>query len=192
MHAQAFCNLRIAYLVSITNLADTCKVLLRSCAKWNTVRRMAMHVPVEMKPWAAAWLIERRADKGWTQLEAIRELAAIGVKPGTYTNWEAGSRRPTPEWLSAIAQFYGVDVPTAPVVEKPKSDMERLIESNLGLTHAISLLVNALRPAGQSQAERSAALSAQIDALGAELEALQRAGAVEPLRQPESQPQARG
>jgi transcriptional regulator with XRE-family HTH domain len=133
-----------------------------------------MRVPVADKPWWSAWLIAQRTARGWTQPVAIEKLVAadIGVKPGSYTNWEAGSRKPSPAMLALIAMFYGVDVPSAPTPVEQQSDIDRLIASNAALTHSISLLVNALRPAAQTREERAAALVAQIEALTAELAAL--------------------
>lgn len=142
-------------------------------------------MPVADKPYVAAFLIRCREGRGWTQATAIRELSAVeGVKSGTYPAWETGRLKPPPEVLERIAAFYGTQVPEEPPAVAPQSDIDRLIDSNRELTRTISLLVNALQPAGQTREQRVEGLIAQIAALQAELATIQQGGAVESPTQP--------
>jgi hypothetical protein len=150
--------------------------------------------------WMRDWLVAQRKAHGYSNaaklLEAL-ETEGIHIAYSDYASYE--SPTPTskrieakPALVEAIAAFYRVDVPTGPAPAAPESDIERLIASNIGLTHSISLLVNALLPAGQSREERSAALVAQIAALSEELAALQQGGADEHPSHPGSQRRAQG
>ena len=48
-----------------------------------------------------------RAVGGYTQDEVAR---AIGTTVTNISHWETGLKVPRPEWLTALAKFYGVEV----------------------------------------------------------------------------------
>lgn len=52
-------------------------------------------------------LVQLRKMHGYTQK---RVAEALGISRGAYANYEIGTRKPDPESLSAIAEFYGVSI----------------------------------------------------------------------------------
>lgn len=48
-----------------------------------------------------------RAMDGYTQEDVAR---AIGTSVTNISHWETGLKVPRPEWLTALAKFYGVEV----------------------------------------------------------------------------------